>query len=236
MGFWNTIWHGIKTAGKVVVDVGRAGYNVAKATMDGISAGTPFFGPEFGGVIGGIVGGVTAGIDNIHGLINRLPYYEVEFTNPDGSGNAKAVADSVKPLRPVLAMQNSMSALTRDAPPSVVEAARVGARFFDGVRKHGDVVAAAKLAGATPISKHLGNSISRAIIGEVGARTGFHADRHMLLHNPATVAANMLPETSAFRSRVNDVLHHGGAESVAVKHLAQRVANPVPAQMVIGGV
>lgn len=237
MGFWNSIWNGIKLAGKTALAVVEGGAKTALGAIEGIASGEALSGGNpIGGILGGIVGGVTEGIDGVSSTVNRVKHYMHDYENSEGKANARSVLNaSADPLRPVSTMKNAVSSLSANAPASVVDSARSGAKFYDGLAKHGNVSAAAKYAGATPVSKHLGNGVSRAIIGEVGGRTGFHGDRHLLLQNAAVQGARMLPSTSAYHSRVDDTARFGGAESVAMKRMARQTVNPPSREIVVGG-
>jgi hypothetical protein len=229
MGFWNSLWSGLKLAGQSFAATLEGGFTAVKGAVEGASTGASA-GGEFGGILGGIVGGVKGAIDGVSTTVNRIKHYAHEAEHPNG------IAAAVKPLDGVKTMTDAVNSAKPGAPDTVLDVARTGAKFMDGAAKYGDLVAASKHAGATPITKHMGHNISRSVVNEVAAQTGFRGDLHQLLHNPVTRSANTLPTTSAWHDSMQDVVHHGGAEAAAVKHMMVAKGNPATQQVIVGGI
>lgn len=229
MGFWDSLWSGIKTAGRVAGAIGQGALGVLGGAAHGFEMGSAVGGPELGGVIGAALGGASSAIDNISMTANRTKHYLREYHTGDGIPSGAAVLQGLIPSSTVSTMQNAISSLTAGgAPKSVVDVAQAGAKFMDAARKHMSIVAAANAAGATPITKHLGNNMSREIVTQLGARTGIRGDLYNVMHNPVLKGAAMLPTTSAHYDKVMDMIHYGGAEAVAMKALAQQQASTQP--------
>ena len=222
MGFWSDLWDGIKFTAKTTGQILEAGLKTAGEAAAGFEAGGP---------VGAAIAGMTGGISNISTAASRIKHYADEAMHP----NMGTIAAQVKPGAGMVPLNQSLQNLTADAPDSVKQMAVSGARFHDGLAKTGSVVSAVRMAGGTPITQHLANGASSALISEVSKRTGFDGRRYQQLQNPAMRASQMLPTTSAYHGHMQDMLRHGGAEAVAVKHLARSVQNPAPTQMIVGG-
>lgn len=226
MGFFDDLKTGLGIVGHTVLDVLEGGLKTAGAAAAGFVGGGP---------IGAITAGISTGISSVGTLINRIHSYS-HPTSPDGTANHATIASVLDPIGPLVTASKAMGAVSKDSPASVNEVAGAGANFLDGMAKHGNSLeAAARYAGSTPISKHIGNSLSSSIVGHVKNRIGFDAVNHMRFGASATREAQMLPTTSAFHGRVSDFMNYGGAEALAMKRLAMQGGGAISRDIVVGG-
>ena len=221
MGFFDDIGAGLKVFAGTVGSVFQGAMQIGQGILSGF---------EGGGPLGGIIGGVTSAIPAVSGTVERIGGYIHNAQHPD----AQTVIDHLAPLHAVKPMIQSIQNLSSDAPDSVKDMALTGAKFDDGLKKTGSVVSAVKLAGGTPLTSHLSHSMSSAVVSEVQKRTGFNPIMTNKLMNPALKGASMLSSTNAHANTVKNLVNYAGAESQSMLHLADRIANPVSNQIIVG--
>jgi len=226
MGFFDDLKTGLGIVGGVVGNMFEGAYKTIVAGAQGFKSGGP---------LGAFAAGLPAATSAVSSLVNRIHSYS-HPTAEDGTATHATIASVLDPAGPLKTASKALGAVSSDSPASVNEVATAGANFHDGMSKHGNSVeAAAKYAGATPITQHLGNSLSSSIVGHVKNRIGFDAVNHMRFGASATREAQMLPTTSAFHGRINDFMNYGGAEALAMKRLAMQGGGPLAREILIGG-
>ena len=215
MGFFDDLKQGLSIAGGTVLNLGEAVFKTAGAAVAGFAAGGP---------AGALLAGIPAGIASTGTLIHRLSAY-FHPTDEDGTPNMATIQSLTQnPLHHLKMANQALQNVNKDTPESGISLAQSAAKLNDGLEKYGDFAAAAKFAGASPISKHIATGVSKGIVDEVKRRTGFDAINHMRYGRSATRAAQMVPTTSAYAEPVRDYMLHGGAEALAMKHLSQNNA------------
>ena len=187
---------------------------VGKTTLSALG------GFETGGPIGALLAGIPAAVSNTGTLVHRLSAY-FHPTDKDGTATAETVHSLIRPMTHMDVATKALGSVSKDTPPAGLELATVGAKLHDGMAKHGDYTAASQYAGATPIAKHIGTGVSRAVVDHARATIGFDAQNHMRYGASATREAQMVPSTSAYHEPVRDFMLNGGAEALAMKRLSQ---------------
>lgn len=214
MGFWHDLWHTIK-------QVATLGYDVLKPV---ISWGKDVAQAAEGGPIAAAMMAVTSGIKNVESGINRFKEDWDDITGPNngtGSGlsnDINAIRGSVSPHAGIGMMTDALRNVSPDAPDSVKRMAAAAAKFHDGLSSYGDIDAAIKAAGGTPITSHLSKGMSNTVVDHVRSLTGFNAYNATQRH-PVFSQASMLPSTSAHSPGLTDSLTGSIPERMAMQYI-----------------
>lgn len=209
MGFFNSLWSGIKKAAGVVGSVLSGVGTVVAGALGGA---------EIGGPIGGLVGGVSTLIGTIEPTIKRVQHY----INDDEAGSAGDLQATYQQLHGVMShkvLQNAMSSVTAKSPQVVKDIANIGASFHDSLAKTGDIVSAVKAAGGNPLSGHIADSMSNAIINEASRRGLGNQQIVQSLHDPVSRFIGGVSKSNSYHQRVKDI-RTGRAEAAAVRSMA----------------
>lgn len=167
------------------------------------------------------MGAVDSAIRNIDTTVSRVKHYAAGGDG-DGLAGLKHLTEGVAAVGGTKVMKDALaSGFGGAVPPSVVKMAQVGSHFYDGLAKHGDIVAAAKYAGATPITQHLANSMSNHVATFIKSKTGFDAKNHQLLSNPVMMHVGHVSTQNNNFHKLEDIRNGGGVEAMAMKNVAK---------------
>lgn len=230
MGFWNDVWRTIK-------QVGTLGYDVFKPvvmTLKDVVAGE-----ASGGPLGAAMAGLTSGIKNISTGVSRFKADWEDITQNNGTGSG--LSDDISGIKSSISSSAGMGMLTDSlknvsagAPDSVKQMAVAAAKFHDGLDKHGNIDAAVRSAGGTPITSHLSRAMSNTVTDHVKSVTGFDAYNAARRH-PVFGQASMLPSTSMFHGDLMDSLQSSTPERMAVQYVTNLRQNASANPGVVSG-
>lgn len=236
--FWSNLGEGLKIAGQSAWAVIQGGVDTAIKAGEGFASGGP---------LGAIAAGVTSGISNISTAVDRISSIVHEgdsSSQPSGKPTDPASAPTIV-SHPAVQATNTLSTANTvkglvdnvgpSSPDTLKQAAISSAQFHDALAKNGgDIVAAVKAAGGTPITSALSAGMSAAVANHVMSTTGFNAPLRRRL-DPISAAMSMTPSTSAYAPAINKHLSGGGAEAMALGFLNKKLAAPATNPFMIGG-
>lgn len=211
--------------------VATLGYDVFRPVVDTLK--DVVAGAESGGPIGAAIAGLTSGIKNISTGVSRFKadWEDITQNNGTGTGLSDAISgikSSVSSSAGIGMLTDALSNVSANAPDSVKQMAVAAAKFHDGLDKHGNIDAAVRAAGGTPITSYISRAMSNTVADYVKSTTGFDAYNATRRH-PVFGQSSMLPSTSMFHSDLMDSLQASTPERMAVQYvtnLRQNATNP----------
>ena len=217
MGFWNKIWSGIKSIAGVTGSIigGGAGL-LGKVTQ----------GYESAGPAGAIAEGIGNIIPSISHTVKRVGHYVSYAKSGQDPGMAafNELTSGVSSLASIGPINDAIRNVSAAAPDSIKHLATVGAAFHDKLQStNGDIVAAARSAGANPLSAHLANSASNAVTTAIGGKLGVNARILHQMRDPVTRASSLISKVNAYHSKVVGNMNHEGPERSAVRAMGASV-------------